>query len=212
MARVVSGVLAGVALTLVVVFGVAAQSDTLAAVVKPFVVSVTQAVPVDLTLSVTTEDGEEIEVTTPITVGVNLQIQIDGLDNVTVNAGGAQPVAVSVKPVVTDQENVDDLGIPYTIAMDSEDIEFTEWTAYSDENDWFKISGVVEQKPGTDPIDEIIATVRYYDSNGKLIGVGEIHDIDYNLEAGGKNRFDHNNSSMKAADIGSYKVEIEVIR
>lgn len=211
MARVAVGVLAGVALTLVLILGVAAQSQKVAGIVEPFVVNITQAVPIDLTLAIITESGEKITSTVPITVGVNLQVQVEGSNTIAVQADETQPVSVAVKQINSGEENTDDLGIPYTIAVDSNDIEFTEWTTYSDTNDRFNISAVVKQAAGTDPISDIATTVRFFDQDGKLISVDDVPNVAFSLEPGGINRFEHR-AQLAAKEIGRYEVEFQVVR
>jgi hypothetical protein len=211
MARTIVGVLAGIVSTLLIVLGAAGQSGTVAAVVQPFVVNVSQAVPVDLTVAVTTADGEEITVTAPITVGIDLQVQIDGPGRITVDAGEVRAAAVSVEPVDTGAENTDDLGIPYTIELDSHDVAIVEWTTYADTNDQFNISGVVRQLAGTDLVSDIVTTVRFYDHDGNLIAVDDVLNVAYRLQPGGTSRFDYH-ARMSPDEIGRYELEFQVVR
>jgi hypothetical protein len=203
--------MAGVVLTLMVILGAAAQSKTVAAMVQPFVVDINQSVPVSLTLALVTNDGEEITTTVPVTLGINLQVQVNGTNTVTLRADEAQPVSVAVQQINSGEENADDLAIPYTIAVDSSDIEFTEWTTYSDTNDQFNISAVVKQAAGTDPISDIATTVRFFDQNGKLISVDDVPNVAHGLKPGGINRFEHR-AQLTAQEIGRYEVEFQVVR
>ena len=54
------------------------QGGQLAGLVQPQVVSIEQLVPVDVTLAVPLDDGSVVTATAPITVGISLQVKIDG--------------------------------------------------------------------------------------------------------------------------------------
>lgn len=72
-----------------------AQTEGGAGLVRPLVVSIEQAVPVELTLAVAQGDGAVVTMTAPITVAVGLRIRIDG-DQVVAVA----PVENAASPVV----------------------------------------------------------------------------------------------------------------
>lgn len=100
MKRVWTGLaLAGTLVLLLAVTVGAQQSDLLAGLVQPLIVDVEQAIPVDVQLAVPLEDGETMTVTTPITVTVALQIQIDGAHIVTVQPLPAEDAAITVGAV-----------------------------------------------------------------------------------------------------------------
>lgn len=94
-----------------------AQTGGGVGLVRPLVVSIEQAVPVELTLAVAQGDGTVVTMTAPITVAVGLQIRIDGDQVVAVApVEAAEPpvVAVEAAPVMavaTDSEGyqVDDI-------------------------------------------------------------------------------------------------------
>ncbi len=80
-----------------------AQTGVLAGLTQPFVVSIEQQVPVEVTLALPMEDGTVITATAPITVGVSLQVKIDGAHVVAVSSSEAAPVSAVVEeslPVV----------------------------------------------------------------------------------------------------------------
>jgi hypothetical protein len=81
------------AVVLALVFGAAAlgQDGLLAGLVQPLVVNIEQQVPVDVTLAVPLDDGSVVTATTPITVGIALQVKIDGAGVVSVEAEEAEP-------------------------------------------------------------------------------------------------------------------------
>lgn len=84
----------GVLLTLAIVSAVAAQTGALIGITRPFVVNIEQAVPVTLELAMAMEDGKIVTVTTPITVGVNLQVKVDGAQVVGVTMAKPEPTPV----------------------------------------------------------------------------------------------------------------------
>lgn len=81
--------------TLFLVGLAAAQTGALAGLAQPILVTVAQSIPADITVAIAQEDGEVIEATIPITLGVNVQITIDGASVVSV-----EPAASIENPVV----------------------------------------------------------------------------------------------------------------
>ena len=81
------------AIMLVVIFGAVAfgQDGLLAGLVQPLVVNIEQQVPVDVTLSVPLKDGSVITTTAPLTVGIALQVKIDGAGVVEENQRSSMP-------------------------------------------------------------------------------------------------------------------------
>lgn len=89
-------VLAGL-LVLAAVGAAVGQAGVLAGLVQPFVVNIEQQVPVEVTLALPMDDGTVITATAPITVGVSLQVKIDGAQVVAVTSGEAEPAAATVE-------------------------------------------------------------------------------------------------------------------
>ncbi len=48
------------------------------AIIYPFVVDITQSVPVEISAPVTLESGEMITVSAPVTINVQLRVSVDG--------------------------------------------------------------------------------------------------------------------------------------
>ena len=90
-----------------------AQSGALVGLAQPVIVTVDQLVPVDVTLAIPQDDGSVITTTAPLTVGVSLQIKIDGNHVIAVEpTAEAEPAEVGVateEPVVEDVETIWDL-------------------------------------------------------------------------------------------------------
>ncbi len=74
-----------------------AQTGAVPGLTQPVLVTVSQVIPADITLAIPQDDGAVLTVTAPITVGVNLQITIDGAHVVDVEVGETEPPAVAVE-------------------------------------------------------------------------------------------------------------------
>lgn len=111
--RLAPAVVVVVVLTVFLAGIAVAQSGVLAGLAQPVVVSIEQLVPVDVTLALPQQDGSVITTTAPLTVGVSLQIKIDGNHVVAVApAAEAEPAEVAVAtptPEVEDAETIWDL-------------------------------------------------------------------------------------------------------
>jgi hypothetical protein len=211
MVRSLVGIIAGVVFASAVILGVSGLSEPLVDVVQPFVVKISQAVPVDVEMLVHMEDGQAITVTTPITVGVDLQVQVQGLNSLVVASRTSEPARVFVEPISAGEEDEDNLGIPFTLIVDSEDIALIELTAYKDPNERFNLSGVIQQAKDSDPISDIPTTIRFYDKEGELVGVDSIINVSYGLKPGGVNRFSYT-AMLGPNEIGSYRLEFKAVR
>ncbi len=84
--RLTAGIALAAALLIALALTAVAQSGPLAAFLQPFVVDIEQSIPVDLTLAADLGDGELVTFTAPITVGVSLQVHVDGPQLITVQA------------------------------------------------------------------------------------------------------------------------------
>lgn len=130
-----------------------AQSGALAGLAQPVIVTVEQLVPVDVTLALPQDDGSVITTTAPLTVGVSLQIKIDGNQVVAVApAAEAEPAEVAVateEPAVEDAETIWDLphvrgGVPepldvggFLVSPDISLFDFEQVKAFDVENGTF---------------------------------------------------------------------------
>lgn len=86
-----TALLLGVSLAIMLA-GYAAAETVLPGLAQPVLVVVEQVVPADITLTIPQDDGATITVTAPISVGVNLQITIDGANVLAVvQAAEAEP-------------------------------------------------------------------------------------------------------------------------
>lgn len=97
--------LMGVALLVVVVSGQSGNGGMF----QPFVINVTHEEPVTVVATTTTPAGDVVTVTTPITIGVDLRISVDGPGLVSVDSDGptASAVEVVIAAPVADPEGTD---------------------------------------------------------------------------------------------------------
>lgn len=89
--------LALVLLLLLTGIAIAQTGDVISSFTQPVLVTVSQVIPADITLAIPQDDGAVLTVTAPITVGVNLQITLDGAHVTAVEAGETEPPAVVVE-------------------------------------------------------------------------------------------------------------------
>jgi hypothetical protein len=119
----------------------------------------------------------------------------------------------SVEPVVSvaaSESHVDDLGIPYTIEIDSPDLTITEWTTFVNTFGGFDLAGEVYLAPDAEPIKDILVVARFYGSNDRLLTVREIYNVD-RVRPGGYNRITYMNH-LDPATINHYTVSFRVFR
>lgn len=174
--------------------------------IEPLIVDVRQEVPVLANVLVPLEDGHSITTTVPITVQLSLQVSIDGLAEPAIVT--QSPLEIDVlKPKSTAGKLIDDLGIPYSLSIDSSALEITEWTVYVDVDGRLQVSGIVHQLANTPKVDDVLATVRMFSDGGELIEVTELRDID--PEPSGFDRFEAF-LSWHPEQVARYEVEMRV--
>jgi hypothetical protein len=197
------------ALTILLLVGLAAgQAGALAGLAQPILVSVDQAIPADITVAIAQEDGEVIEATIPITVGVSLQVVIDG-ENIVVVAprADAEDAAITVEalPVTADGEPVDGAGRTYTVEVtDGLLLEQVE----SSENGLGGVSifgDITNTSDDTAKRVQIIATL--YDDAGTMLGVETTFAKLQEIESGQTSPFQVL-SMIEAKKVVSYRLQI----
>lgn len=101
MKRMIS-VVAGSALVIVAGLAAVAQSDLIAGLTGPVIINLQQSVPITVDLALPQADGSVITATAPLTVGIGLQITIDGQHIASVAiAEPAAPVVAVAAPTPT---------------------------------------------------------------------------------------------------------------
>lgn len=187
------------------------QGGQLAGLVQPQVVSIEQLVPVDVTLAVPLDDGSVVTATAPITVGISLQVKIDGAGVVSVAASKAEPETVTTEaaaePPAADAgaDFVDGSGVPYTVETDLP-VSVTSVTSSAMLETMGSIVGEV-RNDGDEELGTLQLSVRLYDADGKVLGLGTGYTTKDAIQPGGSSAF----SVMAMAnldDVASYAIEV----
>jgi hypothetical protein len=196
----------GLVLVVVMVLGVAAQDGTLAGLVQPLVVSIEQAVPVDVTLAVEV-DGEVITVTTPITVAVAMQVKLDGAAVAAVTGGESKAPVVAV----TQEETaagalVDGAGLTLEVTA-LEGVTVDNVTSSVNALDMLEIIGEITNDGG-DPLKSVQLIATLYDAAGAMLGVDTGYASVKEIAPGQTSPFKI--MSMTAgADVASYRLQVQ---
>ena len=202
-------VLTGLGLVGAVALGVAAQDDIFASLVQPLVVNVQQAVPVDVTLAVDLGDGEIVEVTTPITVAVAMQVKIDGSGVVAVTAGEAETPVVEVAQeeaqavggaLVDSEERAYEIEAP-------DDIAVANVASSVNVLDMLEIIGEITND-GSDTLKYVQAIATLYDAEGNMLSVDTGFASVKEMAPGQTSPFQV--MSMTAGDdVASYRLQVQ---
>ena len=109
-----TALLLGVSLAIMLA-GYAAAETVLPGLAQPVLVVVDQVVPADITLTIPQDDGTTLTVTAPISVGVNLQITIDGANVLAVaQAAETEPPEPAALSETVDGITVEVVGLEVT--------------------------------------------------------------------------------------------------
>jgi len=193
--------------TLFLVSLAAAQSGAFAGLAQPILVAIDQTVPADVTLAIPQDDGTILTTTVPITVGVNLQITIDGAQVVAIEpAAEIDDADISVEALpATDDEQVDGAGRTYTVEL-AEGLTLEQ--VESNENGLGGISIFGDITNTSDDKAEsvaIIATI--YDDSGTMLGVENTFAKLQEIEPGQTSPFQVL-SMIDAGDVAGYRLQI----
>jgi hypothetical protein len=180
---------------------------TVSGQVQPFVIDITQLVPVQV--SVPIAGATPVTMTLPLTISANLRVKVDTASRkAKVEKLSASTPIVAVIP--SGQEQQDALGLTYEFLLDANELEITEWTVYESTNGWVSFSGRVAMSDDANPFDDIECVIRAY-KNDKLVRVEEVVNVGYYLEPGGTNRFD-GVIAVQPTEIDRYTVEFTILR
>lgn len=205
-----------VVLALALSAGALAQDGLLTGLIQPQVVNIEQQVPVTVTLLLPMEDGTVVTTTAPITVGIALQVKIDGTGVTSVVAGEAAPAVVSAhettegdgqSSAVTESPSgqlVDLEGIPYTVEA-AKDIAILQIRS-KESLGMTSLVGEL-QNNGRQTAKYVALTVKFYDADGNLLDVGSGAATSPEIEPGGTSAF-RVISSVEPTDVASYAIEI----
>jgi hypothetical protein len=184
--------LAAILLSILLSIGAIASVRSIQGNIRSFIVNISHSVPVEINAPVELDSGETITVTAPITVNLELRLSVDGQGEATVIEDAVQEPAIEVAEVTAanpDEQRVDDLGIFYFFETDSDNWQLTEWTTYIDSSGAFSIAGEVTVELDAEPMQDMMAVVRFYKAGGALVEVVDIPDLSSGLELNGYSRF-----------------------
>lgn len=206
-------VVAAVVLALVLVATALGQGGQLAGLVQPQVVSIEQLVPVDVTVAVPLDDGSVVTATAPITVGISLQVKIDGAGVVSVAAGEAEPETVTAEqgaePAAVDTEAgadfVDGSGVPYSVETDLP-VTVTSVTSDALLESMGSIVGEL-RNDGAEELGALTLSVRLYDADGKVLGLGNGYTTKDTIKPGGASAFSVV-AMVNLDEVASYAIEV----
>lgn len=218
--RVVLWVLAGI-LALGLVATALGQAGP-AGLVQGQTITVEQAVPVAVTLALPLEDGTVVTATAPITVGIALQVRIEGLNVVSVTAAGpASAAAVAVDASAGDApaaapagdagdaagELVDLAGIPYAVETDGP-VSITQVRAKeSMGGSMTQLVGELRNDGDAD-LKYVLLSVKFYDADGALLDIGAGAATAETLGPGESSGFQAM-ASVAFDEVGSYTIEVK---
>jgi hypothetical protein len=184
--------LAAIMLSILLSIGAIASVRSIQGNIRSFIVNISHSVPVEINAPVELDSGETITVTAPITVNLELRLSVDGQGEATVIEDAVQEPAIEVAEVTAanpDEQRVDDLGIFYFFETDSDNWQLTEWTTYIDSSGAFSIAGEVTVELDAEPMQDMMAVVRFYKAGGALVEVVDIPDLSSGRELNGYSRF-----------------------
>jgi len=208
---VVAGVLA------LVLFGAALGQAGPAGLVVGQTITVEQAVPVAVTLALPLEDGTVVTATAPITVGIALQVRIEGLNVVSVTAAGPASAAVvaasagdapAAAPAGDAAGALADLaGIPYTVETDGS-VSITQ--VRSKESMGGSMTQLVGElrNDGDEELKYVLLTVKFYDADGNLLDIGSGAATADALGPGESSGFQVM-APVEYGEVGSYTIEVK---
>ena len=193
--------------TLFLVSLAAAQSGAFAGMAQPILVAIDQTVPADVTLAIPQDDGTVLTTTVPITVGVNLQITIDGAQVVAIEpAADGDDADISVEALpVTDDEQVDGAGRTYTVEL-SEGLVLEQVESGENGLGGISIFGDITNT-SDDKADTVAIIATLYDDAGTMLGVENTFAKLQEIEPGQTSPFQVL-SMIDSGDVAGYRLQI----
>lgn len=193
--------------TLLVVGFAAAQNGAFAGLAQPIVVAIDQAVPADVTLAIPQDDGTILTTTVPITVGVNLQIAIDGAGIVSVEpAASAEEPVVDVEQIDPTGDQIDSAGRPYSVEI-PEAIALEQVESSTNVLEKLEIIGDLTNT-GDQPLKYTELIVTLFDADGTILGVETTYAKLQTIEPGQTSPF-RLMATAAGDDVASYRIQIE---
>lgn len=193
--------------TLLVVSIAAAQNGAFAGLAQPILVAIDQTVPADVTLAIPQEDGTVLTTTVPITVGVNLQIAIDGVGIVSIEpAASAEDPVVAVEQIDPTGDQIDSAGRPYSVEI-PEAIALEQVESSTNVLEKLEIIGDLTNN-GDQPLKYTELIVTLFDADGTILGVETTYAKLQTIEPGQTSPF-RLMATAAGDDVASYRIQIE---
>lgn len=188
-----------------------AQTGVLAGLTQPFVVSIEQQVPVEVTLALPMEDGAVITATAPLTVGVSLQVKIDGAQVVAVTVGDAEPAAIEATEAEGEIAGTDDAGLTWSLLSENSDpqIGLEDWTGYTAPDGDFEVAGRLRNLDTARRFSLATLELRFYDADGDLVRAETVSASGHWVDPGGFIAFD-TGTTLRVADAARYTIRVLV--
>jgi hypothetical protein len=148
-------------------------------------------------------------------VNVELRVSIDGKGEAKVIEEAVQEPTITVtestKTIEEGTVRLDNLGIPYTLEMDSNDYTITEWETFADTNGQFNIAGELTLADDAEAFQNVVAEVSFYNGGDELIEREDISNVDFRLAVDGYSRFS-SRFGIFVDDIDHYAVKFKTVR
>lgn len=158
----------GVALVGVLGLALAVMGQNGVGTFQPFSISVVHEEPVTVTSTTTTAAGEVVTVTTPLTIAVDLRIDVMGQNVAAVAAAGSTMAELSVEALETGVQLVDNLGYSYEVAP-ADGLEIVQIRSRLDEYDDFTVEALL-RNVGDTSINFPAMVMTLFDADGNFIG------------------------------------------
>ncbi|MFN8463983.1 MAG: FxLYD domain-containing protein [Caldilineaceae bacterium] len=222
MKHTLTALIAGGLLALAAVTTFTAHAGALAPLFQPTVIDVAQDVPIDVVFALPQEDGTVMTVTAPITVGLSVQVTVQGPQVVDVSAAarpsdstvskasdaedGGKKTANAAEP---DAEALADTrGIPYDVQT-PDGLVVTQVNSKGSYGST-QIVGQI-RNDGEETYKFILVSVSLYDADGNLIDVANGGAQAQELEPGETTTFQ--SIAMAEVDgVASYSVQVEAMQ
>lgn len=180
---------------------------------QPFTVNVVHEEPVTVVSTATTAAGEVVTVTTPITIGVNLQIDVTGPSVAQVSSDGAtasgvELVVAAPAPAPAGVDGfVDTGGRVYTVDV-PDTIELGQVQTKGNTLGMVEVFGTLTNV-GESALKFVEVSGQFYDEAGVLLGVGSGYaDLD-ELEAGQSSQFQMILVDLDFDDLAGYSIQVQ---
>ena len=196
------------------VVAVAGQDDG-ALGFQPFTINVTHEEPVMVVSTATTEAGEVVTVTTPITIGVNLQVDVTGPSVAVVTSEGATASGVElviaepqVAPAATGVDGFVDTGDRIYTVDTPESIELGQVQAKGNSLGMTEVFGTLTNV-GDSTLQFVQVSGQFYDEAGVLLGVGYGYADLEEFEPGQSSQFQMILTDIEIDDVAGYSLQVQ---